>query len=288
MASERGDVAHISGNWYKRSGVAGLIGRKRVDRSVFKVGTTIPKSLEAAFEETVGGREAPSGGHLDVALLAGGERFPARLQRHSPAGRGQSVLALRWNDGGLLQLLKSTFSTTYASLTGDAEPVAQGDVASSPTPEADAEYIDIYSTSDPFAYRLELVPAGLAQLRDTVLCDLEALQLEEDYVEGTLVTRLVSYYERNPELRTAAIAVHGTRCQACDMSFAQRYGELGEGYIEVHHLKPVASYEGEVVVDPKEDMRVVCSNCHRMLHRDSGEPLTVEELRAVVEAHGHV
>ena len=31
-------------------------------------------------------------------------------------------------------------------------------------------------------------------------------------------------------------------------------------------------------------MRVVCSNCHRMLHRDTGDPLTIEELRAVLEA----
>ena len=122
--------------------------------------------------------------------------------------------------------------------------------------------------------------------RLTVLRDLEALQLEDSYIEGTLVTRLVSHYERNAELRSAAVAIHGTRCQVCRMRFSERYGELGEGYIEVHHLKPVSEYEGEVVVDPKEDMRVVCSNCHRMLHRGEDGPLTVEELSVVLGARG--
>jgi len=119
--------------------------------------------------------------------------------------------------------------------------------------------------------------------RETVLRDLEAIRFEEGYIEGQPTTRLVSYYERNPNLRSAAIAIHGIRCQACGMSFVERYGELGEGYIEVHHLKPVSEYEGEVVVDPKEDMRVVCSNCHRMLHRGVDGPLTIEELRAVLK-----
>ncbi len=131
---------------------------------------------------------------------------------------------------------------------------------------------------------------AVAALRDTtyltVLHDLEAQRQENDYVEGTPVTRLVSYYERNPDLRSAAVAIHGTRCQVCGMSFAERYGDLGEGYIEVHHLKPVSDYEGEVVVDPKTDMAVVCPNCHRMLHRGENGPLTIEALRDLLQARG--
>jgi len=70
----------------------------------------------------------------------------------------------------------------------------------------------------------------------------------------------------------------------CGMSFAKVDGPRGEGFIEVHHLKTVASHEGEVSVDPEADMAVVCSNCQRMLHRSEDGALTVEELRAVVEA----
>ena len=120
----------------------------------------------------------------------------------------------------------------------------------------------------------------------TVLRDLEAIRLEEEHAEGQKTTRLVSYFERNPDLRSAAIAVHGTRCQACGMTFVERYGELGEGFIEVHHLKPVADYEGEVSVNPETDMAVVCPNCHRVLHRGQDELLTVEELRGILQTRG--
>ncbi len=118
---------------------------------------------------------------------------------------------------------------------------------------------------------------------DTVVWqDVESQRLEDEYVEGQRTTRLVSYYERNPSLRSKAIDIHGFRCQVCDLAFEERYGELGEGFIEVHHLKPLADYEGEVTVDPRDDMAVVCSNCHRMLHRGPKGPLTVEELRRLL------
>lgn len=112
--------------------------------------------------------------------------------------------------------------------------------------------------------------------------DIEAVRLEEEYTEGQPTTRLVSYYERNPRLKSAAVAIHGTRCQVCEMAFSEVYGELGGVFIEAHHLKPVADYKGEVRVDPESDMAVVCPNCHRMLHLGCGGPFTVEELREVL------
>jgi predicted HNH restriction endonuclease len=114
--------------------------------------------------------------------------------------------------------------------------------------------------------------------------DVDASRQEEEYVEGQRSARLVSYYERNPRLRSAAIRAHGTRCQACGFDFARRYGDLGAGFIEVHHLRPVAGYHAQVAVDPREDMRVVCPNCHRMIHRHPAQPLTVEQLRTILSS----
>lgn len=117
--------------------------------------------------------------------------------------------------------------------------------------------------------------------------DIEALRIEEGkatYREGKAVTRLVNTSERNPKLRTEAIRIHGTRCQVCKFSFVEKYGLHGEGYIEVHHLKPVANYAGEVDVDPSQDMAVICANCHRMIHRNPERPLTLEELKAMLLA----
>lgn len=120
------------------------------------------------------------------------------------------------------------------------------------------------------------------QILRTVEKDIEALQLEETYIEGKLQSVLVNKHERNPNLRAAAIEIHGTCCQVCNFSFNEVYGVLGKNFIEVHHLYPVSNYQGELNVDPKKDMAVVCSNCHRMIHRNPKHPLSLDELRQIV------
>ena len=48
-------------------------------------------------------------------------------------------------------------------------------------------------------------------------------------------TRKYAYHRKIERNRTAikmAKQFHGTRCQACDLSFPQRYGAIGEGFIE--------------------------------------------------------
>ncbi|GFN21937.1 HNH endonuclease [Thermanaeromonas sp. C210] len=91
-------------------------------------------------------------------------------------------------------------------------------------------------------------------------------------------------YERDPELRRAAIRLHGTRCLACGFDFEEAYGERGRGYIEVHHLKPVSALGGPAAVDPRADLTVLCANCHRMVHRRRDRVLGLEELREIVRA----
>src|SRR5262249_14093330 len=77
--------------------------------------------------------------------------------------------------------------------------------------------------------------------------------------------------ERNRTAAHYAKKFHGTRCQACDLDFGERYGEIGRGFIEAHHLRPIATLEEGVPVkyDVAADFAVLCSNCHRMIHRFS-------------------
>jgi 5-methylcytosine-specific restriction protein A len=139
------------------------------------------------------------------------------------------------------------------------------------------QYVN-HSGSHPTHFILQRID----QVLRTVEKDIEALQLEETYIEGKLQSVLVNKHERNPNLRAAAIEIHGTRCQVCNFSFAETYGILGKDFIEVHHLYPVSSYQGEINVDPTKDMAVVCSNCHRMIHRNPKHPLSLNELRQIV------
>lgn len=111
--------------------------------------------------------------------------------------------------------------------------------------------------------------------------DIDALEAET-YVEGGSGKQYVNVYERNPELRRAAIRLHGTKCLACGFDFEEVYGERGRGFIEVHHLRPVSTLTSPAAVDPRTDLVVLCANCHRMVHRRRDRILGLEELRRIL------
>lgn len=90
-------------------------------------------------------------------------------------------------------------------------------------------------------------------------------------VEGQLREKLHAKIERkrSGSLIKKAKRFHGTTCQGCGLRFESVYGEIGKGFIEAHHLIPLAklALDGPVSIDPKKDFTVLCSNCHRMIHK---------------------
>lgn len=116
------------------------------------------------------------------------------------------------------------------------------------------------------------------------------LQIEDDTdvlpnrvaYEGEVLYRLHKLRERNKKLvadkKKAVLKVTGAlACEVCGFDFELTYGNVGEGFIECHHIKPLAEYDA---ASPTRlgDLAVVCANCHRMLHRQSGVT-TLEDLR---------
>jgi 5-methylcytosine-specific restriction enzyme A len=87
--------------------------------------------------------------------------------------------------------------------------------------------------------------------------------------EGAKKVITVNVYERDRGARLRCIAHWGCVCAVCSFDFAATYGDLGEGFIHVHHLKPLGEIGGEYQLDPVADLRPVCPNCHAMLHRTS-------------------
>ncbi|MET4138437.1 DUF3578 domain-containing protein [Pedobacter sp. UYP1] len=74
--------------------------------------------------------------------------------------------------------------------------------------------------------------------------------------------------ERNQTLIKKVKKAQGFICKACNLDFADKYGVLGKDFIEAHHLKPISQLTEEIVkLDAKKDFVVLCSNCHRMIHR---------------------
>jgi hypothetical protein len=104
--------------------------------------------------------------------------------------------------------------------------------------------------------------------------------LDGRFTEGTVKELLSKRYERDAQARKMCLQIHGYDCKACGLNFEQTYGEIGRNFIEVHHVKPISEKGGSYEIDPKEDLVPLCPNCHRMIHRGEGAPLSVEELKA--------
>ena len=107
--------------------------------------------------------------------------------------------------------------------------------------------------------------------------------------EGRILLRLHQARERDAGLvrkrKQQAFEQFGAlTCEACGFDFKAVYGELGKEFIECHHTLPVSqlppAHKTKVT-----DLALVCSNCHRMLHR-GGEVLTIEALRVLLSRPG--
>lgn len=116
----------------------------------------------------------------------------------------------------------------------------------------------------------------------TLLSDENALTGETQFQEGGKQYQWTTRFERDPQLRAKAIEIHGTTCMGCRFNFEDTYGDIGRGFIEVHHTKPVSSLGGIAVVDPKSDMVTLCSNCHSIVHRKKLKPLSLQDLKALL------
>lgn len=116
---------------------------------------------------------------------------------------------------------------------------------------------------------------GLLDDKMKVVVDIDGIS------EGKRSERRHMAIERSSALRHLALARQGSDCRVCGFSFGAIYGSVGDGFAEIHHLKPLGSLREEMLVDPVADVVVLCANCHRMIHRDS-PPLTPEHLRRLL------
>lgn len=105
----------------------------------------------------------------------------------------------------------------------------------------------------------------------------------ESFFEGVKHQVTVNSYERDHKARLQCIKIHGTACSVCGIDFEKMYGELGKGFIHVHHIVPIHSIGQGYKVNPATDLVPVCPNCHAMLHRGmNGEARSIEELKSLI------
>ena len=105
--------------------------------------------------------------------------------------------------------------------------------------------------------------------------------------EGAVIYKLHKFRERDIKIikkkkERELMRLGKLPCEACTFDFFQKYGELGYKYIECHHRTPLS----EISTSTKTtltDLALVCSNCHRMLHRRVDE-LSVKGLKNILTA----
>lgn len=102
-----------------------------------------------------------------------------------------------------------------------------------------------------------------------------------EYLEGRKKIILVNAYERNYKARKKCIDHHGLSCNVCKFNFEESYGDIGKNFIHVHHLKEISLAGREYELDPVNDLRPVCPNCHAMLHKKV-PAYTIEELKGII------
>jgi hypothetical protein len=106
-----------------------------------------------------------------------------------------------------------------------------------------------------------------------------------EFSEGVRRSRESYFFTRNPKLAREAKKYYGYTCQACKFDFQVKYGELGKGYIECHHLNPLSERPEEEwhqeIRTKLSDVTVLCANCHRMIHKRK-PALSLEDLKRYI------
>ena len=111
-----------------------------------------------------------------------------------------------------------------------------------------------------------ILAANISKIEEDENSEIDAVK------EGQVLYKLHKVRERDKKIVTAkkqqVLKEKGVlRCEACGFDFKKTYGDLGEGFIECHHLTPLSNFISAKETT-LEDLALLCSNCHRMIHKD--------------------
>lgn len=128
--------------------------------------------------------------------------------------------------------------------------------------------------------RRKLSPDSAQLLFDLLSQKQKRIERNIKFQDGRVWVGMMSRRERG--IRKAALKARGTRCEACPFDFTERYGDWAEKCVHVHHLDGLAAAPREGRKTTKDDVRVVCPNCHAAIHR-SDDPSDWEAFLRIVK-----
>ena len=120
---------------------------------------------------------------------------------------------------------------------------------------------------------------------------LELIEEDIEIQEGRKRQTKSTAYERSAAVRKAAIEYYRRKdghivCVICNFDFYEVYGDRGKDFIEIHHETPLYETDGEertiFLSEAVKNVKPVCSNCHRIIHRKRNEILTIFEMKDII------
>jgi len=151
-------LAKVVYSWSKPDGVAGLIARKQVDKSMFFYGSHIPIEFHEDFSRANGGSLPERDESHNVILVYGGQEYVAELSRQQRKDSGSLLLELRYRQGGpFAEVLRKQLEYTYRLVSN-----LPGGIDAESIPAGDREYVEFYETGVPYRYVVNLVPRTAA------------------------------------------------------------------------------------------------------------------------------
>lgn len=131
------------------------------------------------------------------------------------------------------------------------------------------------------ALELEELWIGFSESRRLLNSSHNNKETAIEFVEGSPITVNSKRYERNRVAREMCIEHYGCSCSVCNFNFESIYGDVGKGFIHVHHVVPMAERATEYNLNPIRDLRPVCPNCHAMIHK-TNPCMTIKELKGLL------
>ena len=112
------------------------------------------------------------------------------------------------------------------------------------------------------------------------------LAFTDSVTEGQILYKLHKVFERDRKIvqrkKEQALARFGKlACEACVFVFDEFYGDIGKDFMECHHRTPLSKLRISTKTT-LDSLALVCSNCHRMLHKRI-DTISVEDLRMMIK-----
>lgn len=143
-------------SWTHYNQIPNMIGRKKVDWSIFEYGSTIPNDFKPFFYKANAGEEIEIGKGKQVTLRYEGNQYQVFLRNIDQKSSGRVTLQLNFHSNDLKELMLTHFKHSYEYISA-RKPQDSGIKKQVVVPDELAEYLELYSTHIPYTYEMKLI-----------------------------------------------------------------------------------------------------------------------------------